>query len=164
MHCSSNAKHERDVLPYHPKPQPISPHTWWKLKWNKPQGSHPYISLTKHNSRHTHPLDRSKTMARLPLLLLLLVAPVVVAFQQRAPMKMMWQIPGPLVKKAAPAPAPPVNEPRPFFIRADQFLEVATAGAVALLRGGNGAFVQGYKVAFVDTDQIEAGEFMVLGV
>lgn len=30
-----------------------------------------------------------------------------------------------------------------------QLLDVATAGAVALLRGGSGAFVQGYKVEFV---------------
>jgi hypothetical protein len=45
------------------------------------------------------------------------------------------------VKKAA-TPAPPNNEPRPFFVRPDKFLDVATAGAVALLRGGSGAFVQ----------------------
>lgn len=31
----------------------------------------------------------------------------------------------------------------------NQLLDVATAGAVALLRGGSGAFVQGYKVEFV---------------
>jgi hypothetical protein len=30
---------------------------------------------------------------------------------------------------------------------------VATAGAVALLRGGSGAFVQGYKVEFVAEDE-----------
>jgi hypothetical protein len=36
-----------------------------------------------------------------------------------------------------------------------QLLDVATAGAVALLRGGSGAFVQGYKVEFVSEDESE---------
>lgn len=39
----------------------------------------------------------------------------------------------------------------PFLFQ--QFLDVATAGAVALLRGGSGAFVQGYKVEFVAEDE-----------
>ena len=36
-----------------------------------------------------------------------------------------------------------------------QLLDVVTAGATSLLRGGSGAFVQGYKVEFVPEDQGE---------
>lgn len=78
------------------------------------------------------------------------------AFQPRGRLQMLWG--GQQTKKPITIGGP-VNEPKPFSVRPDKFLDVATAGAVSLLRAGSGAFVQGYKVAFVETDQVEAGEY-----
>ncbi|GAB5031723.1 thioredoxin family protein [Nannochloropsis oceanica] len=79
-----------------------------------------------------------------------------VAFQPRGRLQMIWG--GQRTKKPV-AIGGPVNEPKPFSVRPDKFLDVATASTVSLLRAGSGAFVQGYKVALVDTDQVEAGEY-----
>jgi glutaredoxin len=78
------------------------------------------------------------------------------AFQPRGRLQMLW---GNQQTKKPITIGGPVNEPKPFTVRPDKFLDVATAGAVSLLRAGSGAFVQGYKVALVETDQIEAGEY-----
>lgn len=112
-----------------------------------PYTDHDLQSQYTHNITGTAAQPKSKEMALLSSsttttllsLLLLTLSPTTNSY--RMPTQMQLWGSKTTAKKAA-TPAPPNNEPRPFFVRPDKFLDVATAGAVALFRGGSGAFVQ----------------------
>lgn len=99
---------------------------------------------------------------------LAITAPIVLLVQttmafrpiSRSRVQMLW---GSQTKKPVTIGGP-INEPKPFSVRPDKFLDVATASAVSLLRGGSGAFVQGYKVELVGTEEVDAGDYTFVSV
>lgn len=54
-----------------------------------------------------------------------------------------------------------IPEPKPFAVRPDKNLEIATATLPLLFRLGTGVFVQGYSATLVSDDDIPSGHYSV---